>query len=178
MPSKNDDVTPHFPFLSLWFLHYSYAIIMWEVLSRQIPFEGNSFFNFFYYCLILFELDLSWCYHTNCWSVCVCVFACSEVTNPMQIMFSVLRGMRPDTSLDSLPADIPSRETLITLMTCGWTSNPDERPSFLSKFTQKTGILFWLVRPFSQFGMTSLCMLSNRQILLVTAEFLPWWSGD
>nr|QDH76356.1 receptor interacting serine/threonine kinase 2 [Channa punctata] len=73
---------------------YSYAIIMWEVLSRQIPFE--------------------------------------EVTNPMQIMFSVLRGTRPDTSLDSLPAEIPSRETLISLMTCGWTSNPDERPSFLS----------------------------------------------
>ncbi|XP_019958353.2 receptor-interacting serine/threonine-protein kinase 2 isoform X2 [Paralichthys olivaceus] len=72
---------------------YSYAIIMWEVLSRQIPFE--------------------------------------EVTNPMQIMFSVLRGMRPDTSLDSLPAGIPSRGTLISLMTCGWTSNPDERPSFL-----------------------------------------------
>ncbi|XP_018532737.1 receptor-interacting serine/threonine-protein kinase 2 isoform X2 [Lates calcarifer] len=72
---------------------YSYAIIMWEVLSRQIPFE--------------------------------------EVTNPMQIMFSVLRGMRPDTSLDSLPADIPSRATLISLMTCGWTTNPDERPSFL-----------------------------------------------
>ncbi|XP_068458095.1 receptor-interacting serine/threonine-protein kinase 2-like isoform X2 [Clinocottus analis] len=72
---------------------YSYAIIMWEVLSRQIPFE--------------------------------------EVTNPMQIMFSVLRGIRPDTSLDSLPSDIPSRDTLITLMTCGWTSNPDERPSFL-----------------------------------------------
>lgn len=72
---------------------YSYAIIMWEVLSRQIPYE--------------------------------------EVTNPMQIMFSVLRGMRPDTGLDSLPAEIPSRGTLISLMTCGWTSNPDERPSFL-----------------------------------------------
>ncbi|XP_049889510.1 receptor-interacting serine/threonine-protein kinase 2-like [Epinephelus moara] len=72
---------------------YSYAIIMWEVLSRQIPFE--------------------------------------EVTNPMQIMFSVLRGIRPDTNLESLPADIPSRDTLISLMTSGWTSNPDERPSFL-----------------------------------------------
>ncbi|XP_060900131.1 receptor-interacting serine/threonine-protein kinase 2-like isoform X2 [Labrus mixtus] len=72
---------------------YSYAIIMWEVLSRHIPFE--------------------------------------DVTNPMQIMFSVLRGTRPDISLDSLPADIPSRETLISLMTCGWTTNPDERPSFL-----------------------------------------------
>uniref|UniRef100_A0A3P8S3E7 Receptor-interacting serine/threonine-protein kinase 2 n=1 Tax=Amphiprion percula TaxID=161767 RepID=A0A3P8S3E7_AMPPE len=72
---------------------YSYAIIMWEVLSRQIPFE--------------------------------------DVTNPMQIMFSVLRGTRPDTSLDSLSADIPSRETLISLMTCGWTANPDDRPSFL-----------------------------------------------
>ncbi|XP_071379374.1 receptor-interacting serine/threonine-protein kinase 2-like [Centroberyx affinis] len=72
---------------------YSYAIIMWEVLSRRIPFE--------------------------------------EATNPMQIMFSVLRGMRPDTGLGSLSADIPSRETLINLMTCGWTTNPDERPSFL-----------------------------------------------
>ncbi|XP_034071380.1 receptor-interacting serine/threonine-protein kinase 2 [Gymnodraco acuticeps] len=72
---------------------YSYAIIMWEVLSRQIPFE--------------------------------------EVTNVMQIMFSVLRGMRPDTGEESLPPDIPNRETLITLMTCGWTTNPDERPSFL-----------------------------------------------
>ncbi|CAB1325870.1 unnamed protein product [Coregonus sp. 'balchen'] len=72
---------------------YSYAIIMWEVLSRRIPFE--------------------------------------EATNPMQIMFSVLRGTRPDTGLDSLPGDIPSRETLINLMTCGWTTNPDERPSFL-----------------------------------------------
>ncbi|XP_013881212.1 receptor-interacting serine/threonine-protein kinase 2 isoform X1 [Austrofundulus limnaeus] len=72
---------------------YSYAIIMWEVLSRKIPFE--------------------------------------EVTNPMKIMFSVLRGNRPDTSLENLSADIPSRETLISLMTCGWTSNPDERPSFL-----------------------------------------------
>ncbi|KAI9518528.1 hypothetical protein NQZ68_036410 [Dissostichus eleginoides] len=72
---------------------YSYAIIMWEVLSRQIPFE--------------------------------------EVTNVVQIMFSVLRGMRPDTGEESLPPDIPNRETLITLMTCGWTTNPEERPSFL-----------------------------------------------
>lgn len=52
----------------------------------------------------------------------------------MQIMFSVLRGMRPEISLDSLPAEIPSRNTLISLMTTGWTSNPDERPSFLSKY--------------------------------------------
>ncbi|XP_076149749.1 receptor-interacting serine/threonine-protein kinase 2 [Alosa pseudoharengus] len=73
---------------------YSYAIIMWEVLARRIPYE--------------------------------------EATNPMQIMFSVLRGTRPDTSLDILPADIPSRETLLHLMTSGWTANPDERPSFIS----------------------------------------------
>lgn len=58
----------------------------------------------------------------------------SDATNPMQIMFSVLRGSRPDTGLDSLPADIPGRETLINLMTCGWTANPDERPSFLSEW--------------------------------------------
>lgn len=63
---------------------------------------------------------------------------CLEVTNVMQIMFSVLRGMRPDTGEESLPPDIPNRETLITLMTCGWTTNPDERPSFLSKLPQIT----------------------------------------
>lgn len=51
----------------------------------------------------------------------------------MQIMFSVIRGNRPDTSLDSLPADIPSRETLISLITRGWTAIPDERPAFLGK---------------------------------------------
>lgn len=72
---------------------YSYAIIMWEVLSRQIPYD--------------------------------------EMTNPMQIMFSVIRGTRPDTSMDSLPAHIPNREILISLITSGWTANPDERPSFL-----------------------------------------------
>ncbi|KAG9330622.1 hypothetical protein JZ751_023551 [Albula glossodonta] len=72
---------------------YSYAIIMWEVLSRRIPFE--------------------------------------EATNPMQIMFGVLRGHRPDTGPDSLPSSIPCRETLIHLMTRGWAANPDERPSFL-----------------------------------------------
>lgn len=72
---------------------YSYAIIMWEVLSRQIPYD--------------------------------------EITYPMQIMFSVIRGTRPDTSVDSLPAHIPHREILISLITSGWTANPDERPSFL-----------------------------------------------
>ncbi|KAK6492297.1 receptor-interacting serine/threonine-protein kinase 2-like [Huso huso] len=72
---------------------YSYSIIMWEALSRKIPFE--------------------------------------EATNPMQIMFSVLRGSRPDTSEDSLPFDIPSRDTLIELMTSGWATNPDVRLSFI-----------------------------------------------
>ncbi|KAJ8276905.1 hypothetical protein GJAV_G00069220 [Gymnothorax javanicus] len=72
---------------------YSYAIIMWEVLSRRIPFE--------------------------------------DATNPMQIMFSVLRGHRPDTGPESLDPHIPCRETLIQLMTRGWTSLPEERPSFL-----------------------------------------------
>ncbi|KAK7945817.1 hypothetical protein WMY93_001545 [Mugilogobius chulae] len=72
---------------------YSYAIIMWEVLSRQIPYD--------------------------------------DMSNPMQIMFSVIRGTRPDTSLDSLPAHIPNREILLSLITSGWTAVPDERPSFL-----------------------------------------------
>ncbi|XP_051785222.1 receptor-interacting serine/threonine-protein kinase 2 [Erpetoichthys calabaricus] len=72
---------------------YSYAIIMWEVLSRKIPFE--------------------------------------EATNPMQIMFSVLKGNRPDINLETLPFDIPSRDILIDLMTSGWAKNPDDRPSFI-----------------------------------------------
>ncbi|MGH0158150.1 UNVERIFIED_CONTAM: hypothetical protein FKN15_035234 [Acipenser sinensis] len=55
----------------------------------------------------------------------------TEATNPMQIMFSVLRGSRPDTSEDSLPFDIPSRDTLIELMTSGWATNPDVRLSFI-----------------------------------------------
>ncbi|KAM8838729.1 receptor-interacting serine/threonine-protein kinase 2 [Synchiropus picturatus] len=72
---------------------YSFAIIMWEVLSRQIPFE--------------------------------------EVTCPLTIMFRVLHGLRPDTSTTFLSAEMPSRDTLVHLMTLGWNGNPDERPSFL-----------------------------------------------
>ncbi|XP_067835572.1 receptor-interacting serine/threonine-protein kinase 2 isoform X2 [Heptranchias perlo] len=72
---------------------YSYAIIMWEVLSRKRPFE--------------------------------------DAINPVQIMFSVLQGSRPDTSEESLPLDIPNRETLLELIISGWSQNPDERPSFI-----------------------------------------------
>lgn len=130
-------------------LHWSYAIIMWEVLSRQIPFEGNSCLYYLFACvnrfISKFDETLSFC-SAALWLnlngatrlICVCVCVWSEVTNPMQIMFSVLRGIRPDTTLDSLPADIPSRETLISLMTCGWTTKPEERPSFLSKLSQIT----------------------------------------
>ncbi|XP_051879835.1 LOW QUALITY PROTEIN: receptor-interacting serine/threonine-protein kinase 2-like [Pristis pectinata] len=72
---------------------YSYAIIMWEVLSRKQPFE--------------------------------------DATNPIQVMFSVLQGTRPDTSEESLPLEIPNREILIELMRSGWSQNPNERPSFI-----------------------------------------------
>ncbi|XP_066482092.1 receptor-interacting serine/threonine-protein kinase 2 [Tiliqua scincoides] len=71
---------------------YSYAIIMWEVMSRKQPFE--------------------------------------DVINPLQIMYSVSQGKRPDTSEESLPLDIPHRTLMIALMECGWAQNPDERPSF------------------------------------------------
>ncbi|XP_028328653.1 receptor-interacting serine/threonine-protein kinase 2 [Gouania willdenowi] len=63
---------------------YSYAIVMWEVLSRQNPFEEET-------------------------NVC---------------------GARPDTSLSTLPSSIPSRETLVSIMTQGWTPNHNQRPSF------------------------------------------------
>ncbi|XP_048384445.1 receptor-interacting serine/threonine-protein kinase 2 isoform X2 [Stegostoma tigrinum] len=54
-----------------------------------------------------------------------------DATNPVQVMFSVLQGSRPDTSEASLPLDIPNRETLLRLMTSGWSQNPNERPSFI-----------------------------------------------
>ncbi|XP_074056000.1 receptor-interacting serine/threonine-protein kinase 2 isoform X2 [Macrotis lagotis] len=72
---------------------YSFAIIMWEVLSRKQPFE--------------------------------------EVINPLQIMYSVSQGNRPDTEKESLPLDIPHRARMISLIESGWAQNPDERPSFL-----------------------------------------------
>ncbi|XP_028592407.2 receptor-interacting serine/threonine-protein kinase 2 isoform X1 [Podarcis muralis] len=71
---------------------YSYAIIMWEVLSRKQPFE--------------------------------------DVINPLQIMYSVSQGKRPDTGDDYLPLDIPHRALMLSLMESGWGQNPDERPSF------------------------------------------------
>ncbi|GCC31700.1 receptor-interacting serine/threonine-protein kinase 2 isoform X1 [Chiloscyllium punctatum] len=54
-----------------------------------------------------------------------------DATNPVQVMFSVLQGSRPDTSEESLPLDIPNRETLLGLMISGWSQNPNERPSFI-----------------------------------------------
>ncbi|XP_045698139.1 receptor-interacting serine/threonine-protein kinase 2 isoform X2 [Phyllostomus hastatus] len=54
-----------------------------------------------------------------------------EVTNPLQIMYSVSQGHRPDTSEESLPFDIPHRTLMISLIESGWAQNPDERPSFL-----------------------------------------------
>ncbi|KAK1332170.1 hypothetical protein QTO34_007856 [Cnephaeus nilssonii] len=72
---------------------YSYAVIMWEVLSRKQPFE--------------------------------------DVTNPLQIMYSVSQGHRPDTSEESLPPGTPHRARMVSLIEGGWAQNPDERPSFL-----------------------------------------------
>ncbi|XP_032761388.1 receptor-interacting serine/threonine-protein kinase 2-like [Rattus rattus] len=54
-----------------------------------------------------------------------------EVTNPLQIMYSVSQGHRPDTSEENLPFDIPHRGLMISLIQSGWAQNPDERPSFL-----------------------------------------------
>ncbi|XP_019581811.2 receptor-interacting serine/threonine-protein kinase 2 isoform X2 [Rhinolophus sinicus] len=54
-----------------------------------------------------------------------------EVTNPLQIMYSVSQGHRPDTSEESLPFDIPHRALMLSLIEGGWAQNPDERPSFL-----------------------------------------------
>ncbi|XP_063307340.1 receptor-interacting serine/threonine-protein kinase 2 [Pelobates fuscus] len=72
---------------------YSYAIIMWEVLTRKQPYEG--------------------------------------AINPIQIMYTVSNGNRPEISEDSLPVNLPHRDVFISLMHSGWAKDPDERPAFL-----------------------------------------------
>ncbi|XP_007517416.1 receptor-interacting serine/threonine-protein kinase 2 [Erinaceus europaeus] len=64
-----------------------------------------------------------------------------EVTNPLQIMFSVSQGRRPDTNEESLPFDIPHRAIMISLIESGWAQNPDERPSFLKCLIELEPIL-------------------------------------
>ncbi|KAL4842416.1 hypothetical protein H8958_008768 [Nasalis larvatus] len=54
-----------------------------------------------------------------------------DVTNPLQIMYSVSQGHRPVINEESLPYDIPHRAHMISLIENGWAQNPDERPSFL-----------------------------------------------
>uniref|UniRef100_A0ACB8FEX4 Receptor-interacting serine/threonine-protein kinase 2 n=1 Tax=Sphaerodactylus townsendi TaxID=933632 RepID=A0ACB8FEX4_9SAUR len=71
---------------------YSFAIIMWEVMSRRQPFE--------------------------------------DVINPLQIMYTVMQGKRPDTGEEYLSLDIPHRGLMKSLIESSWAQNPDERPSF------------------------------------------------
>nr|XP_010349510.2 receptor-interacting serine/threonine-protein kinase 2 isoform X2 [Saimiri boliviensis boliviensis] len=54
-----------------------------------------------------------------------------DVTNPLQIMYSVSQGHRPVINEESFPYDIPHRAHMISLIESGWAQNPDERPSFL-----------------------------------------------
>ncbi|XP_075405627.1 receptor-interacting serine/threonine-protein kinase 2 [Tenrec ecaudatus] len=64
-----------------------------------------------------------------------------EVTNPLQIMYSVSQGRRPDTDEESLPLDIPHRALMVSLIESGWAQNPDERPSFLKCLIELEPIL-------------------------------------
>lgn len=58
----------------------------------------------------------------------------TDVINPLQIMYTVMQGKRPDTSEEYLPLDVPHRELMKSLMESSWAQNPDERPSFSSQF--------------------------------------------
>lgn len=60
----------------------------------------------------------------------------AEVINPLQIMYSVSQGNRPDTSEESLPPEVPHRAQMVSLIESGWAQSPDERPSFLSECTE------------------------------------------
>uniref|UniRef100_A0A8C4VNE2 Receptor-interacting serine/threonine-protein kinase 2 n=1 Tax=Gopherus evgoodei TaxID=1825980 RepID=A0A8C4VNE2_9SAUR len=99
---------------------YSYAIIMWEVMSRKQPFE--------------------------------------EVINPLQIMYSVSQGKRPDTSEETLSMDIPHRVLIVTLMASGWAQNPDERPSFSKCIIDLEPVL----RTFDEISMLEAVILLKR----------------
>nr|XP_042700424.1 LOW QUALITY PROTEIN: receptor-interacting serine/threonine-protein kinase 2 [Chrysemys picta bellii] len=99
---------------------YSYAIIMWEVMSRKQPFE--------------------------------------EVINPLQIMYSVSQGKRPDTSEETLSMDIPHRVLIVTLMASGWAQNPDERPSFSKCLIDLEPVL----RTFDEISMLEAVVLLKR----------------
>ncbi|KAM9387729.1 receptor-interacting serine/threonine-protein kinase 2 isoform 1-T1 [Phaethornis superciliosus] len=99
---------------------YSYAIIMWEVMSRKQPFE--------------------------------------EVTNPLQIMYSVSQGQRLDLSEESLSMDIPHRALVVRLIGSGWAQNPDERPSFLKCLLELEPVL----RTFDEIAMLEAVVLLKR----------------
>ncbi|XP_030302248.1 receptor-interacting serine/threonine-protein kinase 2 isoform X1 [Calypte anna] len=99
---------------------YSYAIIMWEVMSRKQPFE--------------------------------------EVTNPLQIMYSVSQGQRLDLSEESLSMDIPHRALVLRLIGSGWAQNPDERPSFLKCLLELEPVL----RTFDEIAMLEAVVLLKR----------------
>nr|XP_006114389.1 receptor-interacting serine/threonine-protein kinase 2 isoform X2 [Pelodiscus sinensis] len=98
---------------------YSYAIIMWEVMSRKQPFE---------------------------------------VINPLQIMYSVSQGKRPDISEETLSMDMPHRVLIVTLMTSGWAQNPDERPSFSKCLIDLEPVL----RTFDEISMFEAVILLKR----------------
>ncbi|XP_055965985.1 receptor-interacting serine/threonine-protein kinase 2 isoform X2 [Sorex fumeus] len=63
------------------------------------------------------------------------------VINPLQIMYSVSKGHRPDINEENLPFDIPHRALMISLIESGWAQNPDERPSFLKCLIELEPIL-------------------------------------
>ncbi|NXO29230.1 RIPK2 kinase, partial [Cisticola juncidis] len=107
---------------------YSYAVIMWEVMSRKQPFE--------------------------------------EVTNPLQIMYSVSQGQRLDLSEGSLSMDIPHRGLIIRLMESGWAQNPDERPSFLKCLIDLEPVL----RTFDEIAMLEAVLLLKRSKSLYESE--------
>ncbi|XP_071593991.1 receptor-interacting serine/threonine-protein kinase 2 isoform X2 [Heliangelus exortis] len=99
---------------------YSYAIIMWEVMTRKQPFE--------------------------------------EVTNPLQIMYSVSQGQRLDLSEESLSMDVPHRALVVRLIGSGWAQNPDERPSFLKCLLELEPVL----RTFDEIAMLEAVVLLKR----------------
>ncbi|XP_044238648.1 receptor-interacting serine/threonine-protein kinase 2 isoform X1 [Ursus arctos] len=99
-----------------------------------------------------------------------------EVTNPLQIMYSVSQGHRPNINEESLPLDIPHRALMISLIESGWAQNPDERPSFLNNPVQTMAfyIIYMLVMPSFTSGALaspfSKCLIELEPVLRTFEE--------
>ncbi|KAB1256541.1 Receptor-interacting serine/threonine-protein kinase 2 [Camelus dromedarius] len=99
--------------------------------SDEMPSTSNDCRFWFIKMALDVPFPITKYYAVITWEVLSRKHPFEEVTNPLQIMYSVSQGHRPDTKEETLPCDIPHRALMVSLIESGWAQNPDERPSFL-----------------------------------------------